>query len=47
MKCQLKQLQRIKIDNSYLKKLGKIHFKKPILSIIDRLLNRLIIFFPM
>jgi hypothetical protein len=39
MKCKLNQQQRIKIDNSYLKKLGKMHFKKPILSIIDRLLN--------
>jgi len=45
MKCKLKQQQRIKIDNGYLKKLGKMHFKKLILSIIDRLLNRLIMFF--
>jgi hypothetical protein len=45
MKCKLKQQQRIKIDNNYLKMLGKMHFKKPILSIIDRLLNRLIMSF--
>jgi len=37
MKCKLKQQQRIKIDN--LKKLGKMYFKKTILSILDRLLN--------
>jgi hypothetical protein len=35
----------IKIDNNYFKKLDKICFKKPILSIIDCLQNRLIIFF--
>jgi len=45
MKCKLKQQQRIKIDNSYLEKLCKIHFKKPNLSIIDSLLNRLISIF--
>jgi len=42
MKCKLKQQQMIEIANSYLKKLGTMHFKKSILSIIDRLLNRLI-----
>jgi len=45
MKCKLKQQRRIKIDNCYLKKLSKKHFKKPNLSIIDRLLNRLISIF--
>jgi len=34
----------IKIDNNYLKKLDKICFKKPILSINDYLQNRLIYF---
>jgi len=47
MKCKLKQQRLIKIDNDYLKKLGKMHFKKLILSIIDRLLNRLIMSFQM
>jgi len=37
----------IKMDNSYLKKLDKMCFKKPILSINDYLQNRLIIYFPM
>jgi len=37
----------IKIDNSYLKKLDKMCFKKPILSINDYLQNRLIIYFAM
>jgi len=37
----------IKIDNSYLKKLDKMCFKKPILSINDYLQNRLIMYFPM
>jgi len=32
----------IKIDNSYLKKLDKMRFKKPILSKIDCLQNRVI-----
>jgi len=36
----------IKIDNSYLKKLYKMCFKKPILCINDYLQNRLIIYFP-
>jgi len=36
-----------KIDNSYLKKLDKMCFKKPILSINEYLQNRLIIYFPM
>jgi len=47
MKCKLKQQQKIKIDNRYLEKLGNKHFKKSILSIIDRLLKRLIMSFPM
>jgi len=46
MKCKLKQ-QGINIDNSYLEKLGKMSFKTPILSIIDCLLNKLIISFSM
>jgi len=37
----------IKIDNSYLKKLGKMRLKKPILSINDCLENRLIMSFLM
>jgi len=36
----------IKNDNSYLKKLDKMCFKKPILCINDYLQNRLIIYFP-
>jgi len=35
----------IKIDNSYLKNLNKMCFKKSILSINDYLQNRLIIYF--
>jgi len=37
----------IKIDNSYFKKLDKMCFKKPMLSINDYLENRLIIYFSM
>jgi len=37
----------IKIDNSYLKKLDKMCFKKSILPINDYLQYRLIIYFPM
>jgi hypothetical protein len=47
MKCKLKQQQRIKIDNNYLEKLCKMHVKKTNLSVIDRLLNRLKMYFPM
>jgi len=32
----------IEIDNIYLEKLGTMHFKNSILSMIDRLLNKLI-----
>jgi len=35
-KCKLKQKQMIQIDNSYLEKSGKMHFK---------ILNRLIMYF--
>ena len=41
IKINLEQQKMIKIDNSYLKKLDKMHFKKPILSIIDFLHNQL------
>jgi len=37
----------IKIGYSYLKKLDKMRFKKPILSIIDCLQNRMIMSSPM
>jgi len=47
MKINLEQHQMTKIDNSYLKKLDKMCFKKPILSINEYLQNRLIIYFPM
>jgi len=35
----------VKIGNSYLEKLGKIFFKKSILSVIDHLKNGLIMSF--
>jgi len=45
MKIILEKQQTIKIENSYLKKLGKMLFKTPILSIINPLQNRLIMSF--
>jgi len=47
IKINLEQQKMIKIDNSYLKKLDKMCFKKPILSIIDCLQNRIIMSSPM
>jgi len=42
IKINFEQQQMIKIDNSYLKKLDKMRFKKPILSIVDCSQNRMI-----